>query len=1105
MEDTFVLPDAWLEHVHPRRGGVGVRPFTADPQARELVERMLAERLSAATAALGRQHTPEPIRAAAMRWLAGVPDPAGAAAVGLLTVPRRADERSLADVWITEHGLRFAALAAVEMASMLLVHVPGEGPAIRYRVPGDSYSAILDGTRTLLRIRAALAAAPETEFEQAGTAVERYRSGSVFARAACSVLIPRADWVEEDVVDTSAGHGGARIGMLLYAANTPAQAEALIRRVNLLNLGVRRDLAITLVAGAGPGVVPALFYWSDRAGNSEQLLSVLATLPGDDALGGLLGRSSARSARIALAAAAGRFPARALRLLAEAGDEMLRAHVIEHHELVDQVMPLLSPAAADRVRSVVSVWADVPVAPRFAVRVLADPPWRNRAKAAKPPVVTGLTCVDAASVSWLAGERQEWTSCASSHYADPATDWPALAAKVLDGTAQWWERGFLFTRAPEDVARPAFAAWQPETDYDTAYWLKSVATRFEGDVLPVVLGFARAAPAEFGPVLMPFTSPEVAVLMADWSARLKSVRRLARRWLLRHPGAAARALIPPALGPAGTARRQAERALLLLHGNGCTGEIRSAAAGYGPAATAGVEALFSADPLFVLPLRMPSPPVWASPGVMPPVRLRDGSGALPAESVANLVLMLMISRPDEPYAGLEAVRQAVEPADLARFGWSLFELWQSGGAVTRENWVLDAVAQTGDDDTVRRITPLITAWPTDGLTARAVSALSVLVGIGTDQALLHLHRISQKAKSGPLRKAAAGRLTEIADGLGLTAEQLADRLVPDFGLDSDGSLRLDYGPRQFVVGFDEQLRPFAADDSGVRLKALPQPGVKDDTEPAEAAYQRFATLKKDVRKIAAEQVRRLERAMVDGRRWTGAEFRRLFVEHPLMWHIGRRLVWARFAADGAASGAGGAASGADGPVIGAGGAVIGAVRIAEDRSLADVADNPVVLGDDDVVGVAHPVQLGADTARWAEVFADYELLQPFMQLKRPVFGLTEAEGAAVRLERFEGVVVPTKKVLTLDRRGWIRHEAANAGISHGFDRPAGPGRVLTVHLDPGIVGQVGYHEEQKLVALYLHDGGVSPWALTEGRSLPLSSLDPVIASEILRDLTDVTR
>ncbi|MEU8660472.1 DUF4132 domain-containing protein, partial [Actinoplanes philippinensis] len=504
--------------------------------------------------------------------------------------------------------------------------------------------------------------------------------------------------------------------------------------------------------------------------------------------------------------------------------------------------------------------------------------------------------------------------------------------------------------------------------------------------------------------------------------------------------------------------------------------VRAAATGYGPEAVAAVETLLTVDPLTAVPARMPTPPAWASPVLLPPVRLRDGSGALPAEAAGNLVRMLMISRPDEPYAGLELVREAVEPAGLAEFGWALFQLWQSAGAPAKANWVLDALGLTGDDETVRRLSPMILAWPGDGGHAKAVAGLTVLATIGSGVALMHLHRISQRARFKGLRSTAEARIAEVADGLGLTTEQLADRLVPDFGLDADGSLRLDYGPRQFVVGFDEQLRPFVVGGDGKRLKALPKPGVHGDE-----AYKRFAALKKDVRTVAADLVRRLELAMVTGRRWSGAEFRELFVGHPLLWHVARRLVWARFASSGAVS---------------------GTLRVAEDRSLAGPDDEPATLADDDIVGVAHPLHLGDDVPVWGQVFADYEILQPFPQLGRPVCALTEAEADGSHLARFEGVTVPVTSLLGLERRGWRRESPQDSGIQGSIERVVGPGRAISIELDPGIVvGEVGYFADQKLTAVSLQGGG--GWGNQVPQRTRLGDLDAITASEILRDLTEV--
>ncbi len=175
--------------------------------------------------------------------------------------------------------------------------------------------------------------------------------------------------------------------------------------------------------------------------------------------------------------------------------------------------------------------------------------------------------------------------------------------------------------------------------------------------------------------------------------------------------------------------------------------------------------------------------------------------------------------------------------------------------------------------------------------ARAVVGLEVLKTLGTDVALIHLYGLSQKLKFKGLKNKAGEMIEELALERGLTPDELADRLVPDFDLDEQGSMTLDYGFRSFRVGFDEQLKPFVFDQEQKRLKNLPKPGKKDDEEKAPLAYQAFKALKKDVKMVAAQQVARLESAMIRRRRWKAEPFKELFVDHPFLIHLVSRLVW----------------------------------------------------------------------------------------------------------------------------------------------------------------------------------------------------------------------
>ncbi|MEV4343826.1 DUF4132 domain-containing protein [Actinoplanes sp. NPDC049596] len=1106
-EDTFEFPAAWQRHRWARRGSSGITAFTPDAKARAFVDEELAGRTEVVRSVLEAPATATDIRDAGLAWVEGKPGvtPAGAAAVavaaGVGNWAIRDKLPAFADVWIARHGVVFAARAAVELMSMETTDSRGPvvpGLAQRYGVrpmrPGEKrYSWQADPQmQTLLRVRSALAAATGDDYAEAVAALSEHRRGHLYARAAASTLAPtEIEWVEQDIADTVAAQDPYLAALLIAAAGQGRHLDALAPFATGWTVWGSMAMLTTLVDGVGAAAAPALFGWIDEevgdAGAQRRLLGTVAVLPGDEVMRGLIERADRKYVTPYLLEAAGRYPRRGLRHLAESGrhDDLLRAHLLNHPGLAEQVLPILSVPAATRVELITTEAASVVTAPASAVPpVLADPPWEHPVKPAKPVVIAGLTCDDPPATEWLPGEREAWRATPIRHYGPPTEPWKQIARRMSSGKQEWNDPVRLFTDGPEELAREVLRQWRPRYAYDADSWMPVVAERFGADALPAAIELARHSPAETAPLLMPFVSPDLAVLMAGWLARLKTTRAYALQWLLRHPSAAARTLVPAALQKPGAPRREAEQALLALHTNGHGETVRATAEMYGSEAATAVGALLDTDPLTVLPAKMPPVPAWAVPGLLPPVRLRDGSGALPAAAVTNLISILAISRLDDPYAGLALVREAVEPSSLAEFGWGLFQRWQSAGANAKQNWALAALGLIGDDETVRRLTPLILAWPGEGGHAKAVTGITILAAIGSDVALMRLHGIAQRAKFKGLKNAANEKMAEVAQGLGLSAEQLGDRLVPDFGLDEAGSLRLDYGPRSFTVGFDEQLRPFVAGSDGKRLKALPKPGARDDAELAPQAYKQFSALKKDVRTVATDQVRRLERAMVTGRRWSAGEFRQLFVGHPLLWHIVRRLVWA---------------------VWDASSEPLGAIRVAEDRTFSTVEDEETSLPEDATVGVAHPLHLGDDLAVWSELFADYEILQPFAQLGRATFTLTEEEAQTSRLARFESITVPTTKLLGLERRGWRREDPQDAGIQGRFELAVAAGVEVAVEIEPGIaIGYIDEFTEQKITMVMLHNGTGNRWHNDPRGQLALGGLDPVVASEIIRDLTEVT-
>ncbi|WP_067824143.1 DUF4132 domain-containing protein [Actinomadura kijaniata] len=1082
-EDSLILPADWREVLHPRRGGL---PVPVVPPDEEALRRTLvfvegaAERLTQAL--VHRRSDPalvEHLRA----YLGGDPDPLGAAAMALLVTarPSEADHAALVDLWVAGRGLPFAACA---YAATDEVAVDWDRPDIRagreYFLVWAGEDEIRDDGATARRLRSLLAVADPDVHAETVARLEDWRRTPA-QRVMTAYLDPtRRAWVD-DVFSNRPHPGQGRLWMLYCLLDGP-------ERLGGLALGPRVDRGVlaTLLEGVGAAALPMLRDVIDHAGRADRgdLLAAVALLPTDEAFRTLLDRADERRARRPLREAMERFPRRAVRLLAAAAvdehdhaPELLRRHLGRHPEAAGTVLPEL-PAPARRVVEEIIADAAVPEAPPEALpRLLVEPPWTRGRRAARPTVIGGLAVPDERAVVWNPGEREKWApGLGATRFA--GVDWEAEVREIREGHLPERGEAFTLTHAPEDLVRPLVEDWEGIELRYPADSVRALVARFGFDALPLALSWADTAPRVSGGALLPFRDAGVAAVMADWLVRRGTGRAVAQSWFRRHGTAVVPFLVPAALGPVGQERRNAEGALRFLAARSGADAVVAETRPFGEEAAAAIGEMLSVDPLEVLPARMPKLGAWATPALLPPLMLRDRSAALPDAAVGHLLSMMALSKPDDHYAGLAVVRELCDEASLRRFSWSVFQAWLDQDTPTKEMWALAQLGAFGDDATARRLTPLVRRWPGEGGTTRAATGVEVLAEIGTETALLCLHDITQRAKAKGLRARARERIEEIAAGLGLTPDRLADRLVPDFGLDARGSMVLDYGPRRFHVGFDEMLRPYVVDGDGSRLRTLPRPAGNDDPDLAPAAAKLFARLGKEVPATATAQVRRLEAAMLERRRWSAEEFGDLLVAHPLVWHLVRRLVWV--AEDGDKT---------------------TAFRVAEDRSFADVHDDVLTLPASARIGVAHPVELGDDLAAWAEVFADYEITQPFAQLSRPALALTDAERDDHRLTRFERAVVSCAALRRLHGRGWLRSSPPwEMDDARWLVRRLAADRHVMIVVSPGIPYDTEDDPDQTVERVWIGTESVA-YAPERAAVARFGDLDPVTASEVLADLT----
>lgn len=1051
------------------------------------------------------------------------------------------------DYWVATRGLAFAVEAAALSLPATLVNWTEKTLGLPKQL--GQYQGSTHPLEPWLSLRGHVARAAEPDYQAARALAERLREGAPdVQRAYLAYAFPSEPWADELLAASPAS-----MHHLLASARDPAVIDQCIQAVSGYQLLGKHSedgaaslvLTILASAGASDAVVGTLLALLDKLPGAEyrrgaaQALSHVAT---EAAVTGLVARSDSRdvtnaaraavvaSGPVGLAAAASVAASRSK--AADTAKQLVAGLVRTAPAWLDDAIERLPEASKKLAQSLRDVAAPKPEAPESALPpALAKPRWIEKRRAAPPAVLALEPLPFERSMRWPAGLREAWRAKALPEWWKKPTlaetraalleRWrvPGLGAESIAKLAREPETAPIATivqriKAAKPPAERTYAALYGPTHLDprfvlplllavpTSHWyspfggLSECVSEWQLDTLEAVLAFATSQPQQCLELITPFDAPECALPAARAFTSLKKLRAVGERWLRLHPEAAIVGLLPAALGKPGVDRHAAETALRFLSRVGHEATIMAQAARYGAeaeAARAAVRAMLDFDPLDVLPAKIPSLPDFARPELLPAIVLRAAPGepehALPKSATHALLTMLAFSRVDEPYAGLAEAREACTKASLAAFAWELFMGWLSAGAPSKEGWAMAALGVLGDDECARKLAAKVREWPGEAAHARAVAGLDVLAAIGTDVALMHLHGIAQKVKFKGLQEKAREKIDAIAEARGLTPDELADRLVPDLGLDDDGTLTLDFGARTFKVRFDEHLRPSVEGSDGKRLPDLPKPTKSDDAEKSAEATQRWKALKKDVKTLAAQQVLRFELAMCARRRWDASTFRTFLVEHPLVRHLVMRLVWATYGESAQSQGA----EGAEGE---SGGRISAVFRVAEDGSFADVRDEAFDLPDDATVGVVHPLELAPEAAaQMGQVLADYQILQPFKQLGRDVEVLGEQERGP-KLLRVKGWKVPTGKVLGLESRGWRRGEPQDGGGIWWMTKPLPGGVEAHLTLDPGIiVGAVAEYPEQTLGEIELYEANA--WSSSGKR---FDTLDPIVASELLRDL-----
>lgn len=627
--------------------------------------------------------------------------------------------------------------------------------------------------------------------------------------------------------------------------------------------------------------------------------------------------------------------------------------------------------------------------------ILRNPPWHTATRS-KRKLLTApdlLTLEEPSLLHWPEHSRRTWMA---EHYAK------ACALRSDEDLAKFQtalavgEKAYLYANYPADITIPLLA----DPPANLHVWSETpeavLGCHGQRGLKAALRGLSKKGRLSLD-VLLHLESPMVADnALGHFGGSL---------WMEKFPSAAIEGLVPIAVRKKSQHRARAETALRHLARRGHTKQIQKSAKAQGAKCQAAVEELLAVDPRSECPTKAPKMPPFYRPAELRPPLLKNGK-ALPLWAVERLGEMLRFTGFDFPYIGIEEVRDACEPRSLAEYSWDVAQAWDSNGGKETHKWMLHAVFHFGDDDVVRRLTPAL----------RGGGIASMLGHIGTDAACMELQTIAARMatlKSWP--KYAFGldaAQDTIAARRGVTQEALEDRYFSISSVNQKGEVHLEIDGDRFTGCFNTHLDPLLVSGSGDRIRSFPRAAKAADPKGYEAALARWKEAKEDVAALVHNRASALERAMVDQRGWSPEEFRRVWVDPPLVLHFARATVWHAVDVEGHS---------------------LLTFRIAEDLTYSDATDatRELPAGTHEVC-VAHP---GAWTVKeledWKAVFSDYELLSPFAQLARVPQTLGPDEQSARQLSGAY-TLDHDAILLRLNPLGWHGHGELTAVFPHGL-------------------------------------------------------------------------
>jgi hypothetical protein len=394
---------------------------------------------------------------------------------------------------------------------------------------------------------------------------------------------------------------------------------------------------------------------------------------------------------------------------------------------------------------------------------------------------------------------------------------------------------------------------------------------------------------------------------------------------------------------------------------------------------------------------------WLDLGALPPLYSKEGDAF--SELAIPWLMQQQARSPGSMAPEVAPVHPFFNRQRNGAFANALLDQWFSSGMKAADRWALDVAGLVGDDSIIRRLIDPIPDWCEKNHGSRGEWVAHAIALLGTDKALLTLDQLAHRFRNHRkyVGEAATAAMRTAAEMMGISDDELAERIVPDFGFDTDGCrlFKTRKGRLKVRMGMDFKLAWSSPEGSETAASPPLKLGKADDL-----AVKEFV---KSLKEVVTRMTHRLETSMISGRRWTVADWQGRFERHPVFRVFGMRQIWGVY--DGS-------------------GKLLRTFRLYENGLTADGMGELEEFSEGAAsVGLVHCLAMDDESRKaWGAHFARFKVKPVFKQIDRPVHALDELHRNRKQIQMTDEVTVTAGELRReLRGKGWSLGSTSDGG------------------------------------------------------------------------------